>query len=182
MKNNLIVILLVSSIFVAKAQVTGLQINDKKEKRSLSMFFNNLDEGKKCAVFINGEQRSFIELQSINQKLIGSYIVEKKSIKIKSKEYQEQLYIVTKDNYQPKRISLKEIRKKNVKMQNLPCVYFVDGSLVNIDEENIFLDENNILEICCHLFNAKENLKLNIIEIFTKSDKNIEAANTMIIR
>ena len=58
----------------------------------------------------------------------------------------------------------------------------MDGRLAKVDDEEIFLDENNILEICCHLYsNTEENLKLNIIEIFTQSDKNIDDANTMII-
>jgi len=184
MKKILVIVLLFSSFLELNAQVKGLQISTQKEQRSLTMFYGNLsDKSEKSAVFIDGKQASFIELLTINSKFIDTYSVEKKAISINGKEYKEQLYIKTKDNYQSKRISLKDIRKKYAKDQNLACFYFLDGRPAKIDDVDIFLDENNILEICCHMYNnTEENLKLNIIEIFTRSDKNIEDANTMIIR
>jgi hypothetical protein len=184
MKKILIIILLFASFMELNAQVKGLQISTKKEQRSLTMFFGNLsDEVNSSAVFIDGKHASLMELLSINSKFIDSHSVENKIISFKGKEYKEQLYIKTKDGYQSKRISLKDIKKEYAKNQNLPCFYFLDGTIAKVDDVDIFLDENNILEICCHLYeNTVENLKLNIIEIFTRSDKNIEQANTMIIR
>jgi hypothetical protein len=184
MKKTLIFVLLFSSFLELNAQVKGLQISKQKEQRSLTMFFGNLsDKSAPPAVFIDGKQVSFIELLSINSKFIETYSVEKKTTTIESKEYKEQLYIKTKNNYKPKRTSLKDIRKKYVKDQNLPCVYFMDGRLAKVVEVDIFLDENNILEITCHLYeNIEENLKLNIIEIFTRSEENLKKADEIIIR
>jgi len=104
------------------------------------MFYGNLsDKSENSAVFIDGKQASFIELLTINSKFIDTYSVEKKAISINGKEYKEQLYIKTKDNYQSKRISLKDIRKKYTKDQNLACFYFLDGRPAKIDDVDSFL-------------------------------------------
>ena len=184
MKKILTIVLIFSSFLKFNAQVKDLQISTQKKQRSLTMFFGNLsDKSDPPAVFIDGKQVSFMELLSINSKFIETYSVEKKTKTIESKEYKEQLYFKTKNNYQPRRTSLKDIRKKYVKDQNLPCVYFMDGRLVKIDDVDIFLDENNILEITCHFYeNIKENLKLNIIEIFTQSEENLKRANEINIK
>lgn len=184
MKKILTIVLIFSSFLKFNAQVKDLQISTQKKQRSLTMFFGNLsDKSDLPAVFIDGKQVSFIELLSINSKFIETYSVEKKTKTIESKEYKEQLYFKTKNNYQPRRTSLKDIRKKYAKDQDLPCFYFMDGRLVKIDDVDIFLDENNILEITCHLYeNIKENLNLNIIEIFTRSEENLKRANEINIR
>lgn len=136
-------------------------------------------------VYINDRQASLMELYSINPKNLDStdFSKDNKSIKINGKISDLQLYFKTKNNYQPKRISLKEIRKKYSKDQRLSCFYFLNNKLAMVNEEDIFLDENNILGISCHIyFNTEQNRKLNFIEIFTRSENNIKNAHTVIIR
>lgn len=105
------------------------------------------DINKDPIVYIDGKQVSIIELSSINPKYFNTATVEKKELTINGKKYNYQLYFTTNDNYQSKRISLKDIRKKYAKDQSLACFYFMDGRVVKVDEVDIFLDENNILEI-----------------------------------
>lgn len=180
-KKLIIVFIFFNSLFLLNAQT---KFNTETKQRSLSMFLEtHIKKDVRVAYLINGKLASFLFLQSVNANCYNNTLVEKKIVTIEGKEYDEQLYITTKDNYQPQPISLKDIKKKYAKNKNLPCFYFIDGRIANVNEKNIILDKSNILEISCHLYdNVEENLKLNIIEIFTRSEENLKNANTLIIR
>jgi hypothetical protein len=147
-----------------------------KERQALSMFPNiQAGNDKKVAYFVNGKLSTAFFIRSINERFWNTSTVQKKEVSIAGKKYDEQLYITTKANFEPKFLAIKEIKTKHAIDTNLPCFYFIDGKPVNIDGNNVGIDENNLLQICCHLYNNEdENFTANVIEIFTHSKQNIE--------
>lgn len=163
-----------------KTKVSGLNISSKKENHSLSMF-NNMSPD--VAVFINNKHCSFILLHSINANKIKTINAVNKNITVDGKEYKGALYITTKANYKPLYINLIEIKNKYAQDNKLASLYFIDGKLISVDEKEIVIDENNILEVTCHIYNnVEDKIKLNIIEIFTRSEENLKKSKEIILR
>jgi hypothetical protein len=182
MKIKLIITIFIflSSCFLLQAQ---LQIIKKTDKRSISMFPHKYSENDtKVAYLIDGKLSNSLFIMSVGENFLDTYRAENKIAIIDGKEYDSQMNFTTKKGYEPKIITIKEIKKKYAKNQNLSCIFFIDGNPIKIVEKNTSLDENNVLEICCHLYhNDEDNLKINVIEIFTKSKQNIEKANTILL-
>ena len=161
----------------------SFSLNAQNEFRSLS-FFSKTHSKKEVTVayFMDGTLCSSSFIRTVNEKFIDTYSVQKKKIAIEGKEYDEQVYFTSKKDYNPKFIKISEVKIKYAINQNLPCFYFIDGVPTIIDNVESNLDEDNVLEISCHVYNnVSENLKINCIEIFTKTKQNLERANTKIM-
>ena len=174
MKKTIVLFIFFNSYFLLNAQT---------DQKSLSFFpSSNSKKEITVAYFMNGELCSSFFIRTVNEKFIDTYNVEKKKITIEGKEYNEQFYFTSKKDYNPKRIKINDVKLKYATDKNASCVYFIDGLPVSIDDSNTDLDESNILEIICHLYNnVSENLKINCIEIYTKTKQNIEKAGAKII-
>ncbi|SDI72919.1 hypothetical protein SAMN05421846_112121 [Chryseobacterium taeanense] len=158
----------------------GLNIKNSVESHSLSMFKFPTSN---IAYFVNNKHYNYLFFQSLDTNKIENVNIANKDMTIDGKSFTGAMYLTTKNNYQPQPLDLKEIKKKYAKDQSLPSLYLFNGLLIQDLERNYSLDNNNILEISSHIYeNKEENLKVNIIEIFTKSEENIRKSKEVILR
>ena len=135
MKRTILIFLFIKSFFVLNAQ--ELHVIKEKEQHSLSMFFNIISENNESvAYFVNGKISNLYFIKNISPKFIDSISVVKKSVILDDKEYQGQIYIVTKNDYNPKYVSLLHIRKEYIKEKKLPCLFFIDGAIIEKKEDS----------------------------------------------
>lgn len=135
---------------------------------------------KTPAFFLNGR---FVYYPSFNAKIIDNINVVKEAINIDGIEYPGQVYITTKKGYEPKLISLTDLKDKYTNLKNKPAVFTIDGDFINADYDKYLVDENNLLQIDIDKFkNAKENIDLGLIKLLTKSDSNIKKSQEIRIR
>jgi len=171
--------------------ITGLNIetsNNISEKNTdiqviyakKSKYLNN----KKSAYFLNGKLVSEEFFSNLKSQDIIDLKVDKSDIEIENVKYYAQIKITTKDNYYaPKLISLNDLKVKYIDVKEKSTVFQIDNQIINGDYEKYLVDENHILRIVVDVFeNANENVKFNIVKIFTKSKENIEASKRVIIR
>jgi len=88
-----------------------------------------------------------------------------------------------KEAYRPKLISLTNLKQKYTKVDSSPCIFMIDDTVINGDPNTQMVDEGFILQIVVEkVVNPKENLKVNLIKLATKTDENIKKANNIHIR
>ena len=62
-------------------------------------------------------------------------------------------------------------------------VFQIDGNIIDANYDSYLIDEKYILKvIVTPVENSKQKIKLDFINLFTKSVKNIEESNQIIIR
>ena len=135
------------------------------------------------AYFLNDKFVNQTLFGTLNPKLIESLDVVKANVQIDKIQYYGQIHIKTKDNYNPKIISLTDLKKKYTNLKDKPVLFMIDGIIINADYDNFVVDENNLLKIIVdQLKNAKESIDLGLIRLLTKSDENLKKANEIILQ
>lgn len=145
---------------------------------------NNHLNKKKPAYFLNEKLISENVVYFLDPKDITECKVDKNDIVIENVKYNGQIKIKTKDNnYQPKLISLNDLKIKYIDQNGNSTVFQIDNLIINDDYEKYLVDENHILRIVVDEFeNSNEKLKFNIIKIYTRSEENIKASKQILIR
>jgi hypothetical protein len=138
------------------------------------------------AFIINGK---YVVNQSLfsglDPKSVEQIQVLKGDTMINNVQYNGQIHVKTKSdyNYNPKAISLTELKNKYTEFMGKPVIFIIDGNIVNADYDNYVIDENNLLTIIVDKFqNAKENLDLGLIKLLTKSEENLKKRGQIISR
>ena len=122
-------------------------------------------------------------LKSLNTNQISSVNVEKNEIEIDNIKYYGKLKIETKNNYIPKLISLNDLKTKYIKAKESQTIFKIDNEIINDDYNNFIVDEKFILKIIVENFvNVNEKLKINIVNVITKTEENIKKSKEIIIR
>jgi len=118
-------------------------------------------------------------LQTLDSKKIDEVIVEKDEISSSGI-----VYIKTKRNYEPKFISLNELKLKYIDIPiNTSTLFMLNGNVINRDFDEFFVDENYILKIeFQNVYNSKESLDIFVINLITRTKENLAKANTIKIR
>ena len=118
-------------------------------------------------------------LQTLDSKKIDEVIVEKDEINSSGI-----VYIKTKRNYEPKFISLNELKLKYIDIPiNTSTLFMLNGNVINRDFDEFFVDENYILKIeFQNVYNSKESLDIFVINLITRTKENLAKANTIKIR
>jgi tRNA A37 threonylcarbamoyladenosine modification protein TsaB len=133
--------------------------------------------------FINGQHIKSSTIRTLDPNLIKEMNVEKDSVELNGNNYYGKIYITTKNNYQPKLISLNKLQKKYTTTSNNPIVFLLDNEIIDEDYDNFLIDENYILKIeVTDLANSKEKLNITLVKLFTRSRENIEKENKIYIR
>ena len=145
---------------------------DKKKPERQPAFFMN---GK---LVITGSL-----LNSLDPNRIDNIEVVHGDTLINHIQYNGKVYIKTKTDYNPKAISLTELKNKYTDLKGKPVIFMIDGDIVNADYDNYVIDENNLLTIIIDKFqNAKESIDLGLIKLLTKSEENIKKRKQIMIR
>lgn len=135
------------------------------------------------AIFFNGKLVNYSLMLTINPESIETMNVVKKDTIIDSVKYNGQLIIEGKITYNHNFMSPNEFKLKYINPSENATVFQIDGNIIYDDYDKCLIDEKYILKvIVTPVENPKEKIKLNIINLLTKSDKNIEESNQIFIR
>jgi len=146
-------------------------------------YVNSNVSDKKPACYINGKYINETILKTINPQLIDSINVVKRDVDIDGKSYYGQIYIQLKKNYNPKLISLADLKLKYTNLTNTSSIFMLDNEIISGDYSKYILDENYILKIIIEKIDNKEdNLQVNIIRLLTKTEENIKKSKQIWIR
>ena len=135
------------------------------------------------AIFFNGKLIDYSLMSTINPESIDTMNVIKKDTIIDSVKYYGRIMIQGKTTNKHNYISLNEFKLKYVSpSENVP-VFQIDENIVVDDYDTYLIDEKNILRvIVTPIDNPKQKVKIDFINLLTKSAKNIEESNQIIIR
>ena len=167
-------------------KVKGLNINQPptindtviKVVYNFKKVFNNY-----TAVFFNGKLINYSLMSTINPESIATMNVIKKDTIIDSVKYNGRIIIEGKISYNHNFMPLNNFKLKYINPSENAIVFQIDGNVIYEDYDNYLIDEKYILKaIVSTIDNPKEKIKLNIINLLTKSAKNIEDSNNIILR
>ena len=162
-------------------KITQTEINVEKDTIIKVVFKNNVENNKKPAYFINEKLVNEYILKTINPNEIESVNVEKNDIEIENVKYYGKIKIITKSNYNPKLISLNNLKNKYVKTRINEVIFKIDNEIINTDYDKYIVDEKYILKLIVENY-EKENLKISFINIVTKTEENIKKSKEIILR
>lgn len=138
---------------------------------------------RKPAYYINGKYINETILKTINPQLIDSINIVKRDVEIDGKNYYGQIYIQLKKDYNPKLISLADLKLKYTNRTNAASIFMIDNEIISGDYSKYIIDENYILKIVVEkIDNNEENLQVNIIRLLTKTEENIKKSKQIWIR
>ena len=135
------------------------------------------------AIFFNGKLIDYSLMSTINPDSIGTMNVIKKDTIIDSVKYYGRIIIQGKTTNNHNYISLNEFKLKYVSPSENISVFQIDENIVVDDYDTYLIDEKNILKvIVTPVENPKQKIKIDFINLLTKSAKNIEDSNNIILR
>lgn len=183
----ILVLFTITSFGQLTGKVTGLNISKMAAVNDtvIKVVYNNkiANNPNPPALFFNGKLVSYSLLSSINPENISSVNVIKKDTIIDSVKYYGRIMIQGKTTDNNNYMSLIEFKSKYVSPSENEPVFQIDGTIVNDDYNGYLIDEKNILRvIVTPVDNPKQKIKIDFINILTKSKKNIEESNQIIIR
>jgi hypothetical protein len=136
-----------------------------------------------AAVFFNGKLINYSLMSTINPESIATMNVVKKDTIIDSVKYNGRIIIEGKISYNHNFMPLNKFKLKYINPSENATVFQIDGNVIYEDYDSYLIDEKYILKaIVSTIDNPKEKIKLNIINLLTKSAKNIENSNRIILR
>jgi hypothetical protein len=163
--------------------ITNREIASENDTLIKVIYKNGIENNRKPVCFINGKQTNESILRTLNPNEIATLNIEKKNIEIDNIKYHEQLYIVTKSTYNPKLISLNNLKAKYTNLKKNSTVFKIDDDIINAEYDNFIVDEKFILKIIVEKVEKKnEKLIFNFINLITKSEENIKKSKEIIIR
>ncbi len=163
--------------------ITKTENSTLKDSIIKIVYKNETEINKKPAYFINDKLVNESILKTLNTNQISSVNVEKNEIEIDNIKYYGKLKIETKNNYIPKLISLNDLKTKYIKAKESQTIFKIDNEIINDDYNNFIVDEKFILKIIVENFvNVNEKLKINIVNVITKTEENIKKSKEIIIR
>ena len=132
--------------------------------------------GEKTAYFLNDQFIKYSLLVSLNPELIDSLKVIYQPVEIDSVKYDRQIRLIAKNNYFPKAITLANLKDKYYpgSLNNEQVIFMIDGKIVHGDYDTNEIDENNLFAITLDSQNTEDNIKLQFIELTTKSEASIK--------
>jgi len=135
------------------------------------------------AVFYNEKLVSYSLLSTINPESISTINVIKKDTIIDSVKYNGKIMIQGKTNGNHNYMTLNEFKMKYVSPSDNFPVFQIDGDIIDNDYDTYLIDEKYILKvIVTPIENTKQKIKIDFINLLTKSNKNIEESAPIILK
>ncbi len=140
-------------------------------------YINAGNQPPEPAIYLNDQLISKATILTIDPKIISNMNVVKNDKQINGVTFSGEIHITTKSDYTPNLISLTNLKARYTNLGSKHAIFMIDGTLVNTDFDKCLVDENYLLKIVVeNLKNAKENIDLNVIKLFTKSEENLKRA------
>ena len=188
-KFSLIIVLFSMTTFgQLTGKVKGLNISKSASVNDtvIKVVYNNnkiSNNPNPPAIFFNGKLVSYSLLSTINPESITSVNVIKKDTIIDSVKYFGKIMIQGKTPSKYNYMSLSEFKSKYVSSSENVPVFQIDGTIVDDNYDSYLIDEKNILRVVVTpVDNPKQKIKIDFINLLTKSTKNIEESNQIILR
>ena len=169
-------------------KVTGLNISKSSSVNDtvIKVVYNNDKISRSPqppAIFFNGKLVSYSLLSTMNPENITSVNVVKKDTIIDSVKYYGKIMIQGKPPGKYNYMSLNEFKSKYVSPSDNVPVFQIDGTIVDDNYDSYLIDEKNILRvIVTPVDNPKQKIKIDFINLLTKSNKNIEESEPIIAK
>jgi hypothetical protein len=146
-------------------------------------YVNSTGSDRSPAHYINGKLVNETVLKTINPLLIDSVNVVKQDIEIEGKKYFGRIHIQMKKDYNPKLISLTDLKLKYTNLTNDSSVFMINDEFISGNYSKYIVDENYILKIIVEkISNKEENLHVNIVRLLTRTEENIIKSKEIILR
>lgn len=134
-------------------------------------------------VYLNGEMVDQQVLNTIDMQLIKDMKINKESDSTDGDNYDGVLHITMKDGYQPKLITLNMLCDKYIEQLTGPMLFMLNDVPMKVDHDKYLIDENYLMKIEVDKIQIdNEELYLNLIKLITRTKKNLEKVNTILIR
>ena len=135
------------------------------------------------AFFYNGKLIDYSLMSAFNPENIATMNVVKKDTIIDSVKYYGRIMIQGKTTSNQNYISLNEFKLKYISPSENATVFQIDGNIIDADYDSYLIDEKYILKvIVTPIENTKQKIKIDFINLLTKSAKNIEDSNQILLR
>lgn len=135
------------------------------------------------AYYINGLFVNSLSLPVINPSTIEEITVETGVFEKDNKKYSGKLHIKLKDCFVFEPITLNELKNKYLDLPALNSILIIDNRIVYDDYHEFVINERDIYKIEVQtLRNENESLNLNIVNLFTRTEKNIRESESIKIR
>lgn len=167
---------------------SNIRLMNYSENSELKVIYkdslNEFQPNKKPAIFIDGiftKDESI--LRTIDMKKIESFEIKKENYVNNGVEFFGKILIKTDSSYNPKFMTLKAFSEKHIKLNTNPVLFQIDEYFVNASFDAYFIDENYILKIIIDTIKTTDkSIEINLVKLITRTPKNIEKANQIIIK
>ena len=137
----------------------------------------------KPAYFLNGQLVDETFIKCMDPQKIENIEVIRDSFVIEDHQYYGQIRIITRQDYQPKIISLKDLISKYTTLTAPPDIIIIEDSVYAEDYENKYVDEKYILKIIVQeLKSDNRDGKMITAKLITRTVENVAEANRIMIR
>lgn len=144
-------------------------------------YVKTMKDDKPAVFYLNGEIMNSSILNTLNSKLIDSVNVVQNEIEVNGTNYFAQIFIKMKDGYNPKIISLTDLKSKYLHPTNKPVLFMIDNGIVKGNSDTYLVDENYILKIVVDGV-ENEGLNIEIVRLLTRTEKNLHSNKNIMIR
>lgn len=162
-------------------KITENAINTENDTIIKTVYVNEIENNNKAAIFINELLVNETILKTINPNEIESVSVEKNDLEIENIKYYGKIKVITKNKYNPKLISLNNLKNKYINTKMNDVIFKIDNEIINTDYDKYVVDEKYILKLVVETY-EKENLKISFINILTKTEDNFKKSKEIILR
>ena len=185
MKNIIITTLLLlisATSFCQEISEVTVNKNTTKYSEDSDIYIRYLKQSssnKNAAIYINGEffKEDSTLLKTLDPNKIKAVNVEKGDVTINETTYHGRLLITLNPDYKPSIITLTNLLAKHLTLDSNPTILKIDNAYINQDFNEYIVDENYILQIDATTVNTSKNDTINLINLITKSAKNLKNAN-----
>jgi pimeloyl-CoA synthetase len=132
---------------------------------------------------VNGELMHQATVATLDPMQIASIDVIKDSAFSDHRGHSGTIIIKMKSGYDPRLITLLELKKKYASLTTKPAIFMIDNNFINGDPAQCRVDENNLLSITIDSANTTQGtLDIAVIRLLTRSAKNIKEAEIIRLR
>lgn len=144
---------------------------------------SDFTKGMSIAFILDGMLVDETTVRRLNPLYIEKINVEKEKYIIEGKEYVGKVDVTLKPEFSPNFMTLKALTDKYLELDDQPFIVQVDDDILHKDLTEYVIDEKYILKIIRSKVNtSQDGVKVNFIQIITKTPENISKANEVIIK
>lgn len=134
--------------------------------------------------YLNGNRINEDILSIFDTNKIETISVESEKTEIDGITYDGKIFVTSKNQYEPKLITLEELKAKYCDVpDNVPSVFILDNTVINADPTTYQVDEKFIFQISVqHVEQGKSTPAVYVIILKRRTKENLDNSNKIILR